>query len=395
MNEKRMNLIFLGSFAYPQGMAGTKRIQHAIDGIRDDPDVSIRVIVLRQSSDANTLNGHHKGIPYETVMGDLLRFRMAFLFPLFYLKARHALKRAFRSDYDNIIYKYGPPNLFNVGILAYAQRLGYKIVFDIVEDYSTAKNLSRSVSHRIKMIGINYLIRRVKHLVSGIVVISSHLQKKYDDLSEGEVPLHYRSISVDFDRYPSNSVCFSDPLTLFYSGTFGRKDGVPVLLEAFDVLAAKHKTIRLVLTGKGSDEALKPVFARIEASPYKDRINYKGYLDDDAYYAALNAADIPCMTRINIDYARAGFPFKLGEFLATGKPVIASRISDVEALLEDRRDAALVEPGDSGGIAKAVEYLMDHPADAAAIGRCGRAKARALFDYPTQGQLLLKFLRDL
>ena len=109
----------------------------------------------------------------------------------------------------------------------------------------------------------------------------------------------------------------------------------------------------------------------------------------------LNAAGIPCMTRINIDYARAGFPFKLGEFLATGKPVIASRISDVEALLEDRRDAALVEPGDSGGIVKAVEYLMDHPADAAAIGGRGREKARALFDYRTQGQLLLKFLRDL
>lgn len=390
-----LNIIFLGSFAYPQGMAGTKLIQHAIDGIRDNPDVSIRVIVLRQSSDANTLNGCHKGIPYETVMGNLLRFRMALLFPLFYLKARRALKRVLLPGYKNIIYNYGPPNLFNVGILAYAQRLGYKIVFDIVEDYDTAMNISRSLSHRVQMTGINYLSHRIKHLASGIIVISSHLQKKYEDLSEGEVPLHYCPISVDFDRYPSNSACFSDPLTLFYSGTFGRKDGVPVLLEAFDKLAAKHATIRLVLTGKGSDEALSPVLARIETSPYKNRIDYKGYLDDDTYYAALNAADIPCMTRINIDYAQAGFPFKLGEFLATGKPVIASRVSDVECMLENHREAMLVEPGDSGGIAAAAEYLIGNPDQAAAIGMKGREKAKILFDHRTKGQALLTFLHRL
>jgi len=390
-----LNIIFLGEFEYPQGMAGTKRIQHAIDGIRHASDVSICVIVLRQSSKANILNGCHKGISYETIMGDLLRFRMILLFPLLYLKAKRALKRALLPDHENIIYNYGPPNLFNIGILAYAQRLGYKIVFDIVEDYSTAKKLSRSIFHRIKMIWINYLNRHVKHLASGIVVISSHLQKKYEDLSEGEVPLHYRPISVDFDRYPSSPMRISNPLTLFYSGTFGMKDGVIVLLEAFDVLAERHTTIRLVLTGKGSYEVLNPVLARIKASPYKDRIEYKGYLDDDAYYAALNAAEIPCMTRINIDYAQAGFPFKLGEFLATGKPVIASRISDVEALLEDRREAVLVEPGDSSEIVKSVEYLIAHPADAFAIGERGRARARELFDYRKQGQSLLEFLRDL
>jgi len=392
---KRLNLIFLGEFAYPQGMAGTKLIQHAIDGIRHDPDVSIRVIILRQSSKVNVLNGCHEGIRYETVMGDLLRSRMALLFPLFYLKARRALNRAFRSDYDNIIYNYGPPNMFNVGILAYAQRLGYKIVFDIVEDYDTAMDISSSLSHRVQMTGINYMSRRVKHLASGIIVISSHLQKKYEDLLEGEVPLHYRPISVDFDRYPSNSACFSDPLTLFYSGTFGKKDGVHVLLEAFDALAVKHETIRLILTGKGTREAMQPVFSQIKASPYKDRIEYKGYLDDDAYYAALNVADIPCMTRINIDYAQAGFPFKLGEFLATGKPVIASRVSDIECMLENRREAMLVEPGDSNEIVAAVEYLIAHPGNATDIGRRGRMKARTLFDYRKQGQLLLKFLRSL
>jgi len=320
---------------------------------------------------------------------------MALLFPLFYLKARHAIKRAFRSDYNNIIYNYGPPDLFNVRILYYAQRLGYKILFDIVEDYDTALDISNSLSHRMKTIGINYLNHHIEHLASGIIIISSRLQKKYENISRDKIPLHYCAISVDFDRYPSNVKYFSNPPTLFYSGSFGKKDGVHVLLEAFDKLAAKHAAIRIVLTGRGSDEALNPVLTRIKASPYKDRIEYKGYLDDDAYYAALNAADIPCMTRINIKYAQAGFPFKLGEFLATGKPVIASRVSDVECMLENRREAMLVEPGDSDGIVAAAEYLIGNPDQAAAIGMKGRAKAKILFDHRKQGQALLTFLRRL
>lgn len=46
----KINLIFLGSFPYPHGMAGPKRIQHAIDGLKSFNDVNIRVISLRQSS---------------------------------------------------------------------------------------------------------------------------------------------------------------------------------------------------------------------------------------------------------------------------------------------------------------------------------------------------------
>lgn len=392
-NNQMLSIIFLGGFPYPHGMAGTKRIQHAIDALKEFPDVTIRVIILTQSSRENALNGSHMDIPYQTIMGDLRRLKMVFFLPMLYLKARGAIKRAFRADYENIIYNYGPPDLFNIGVLFYAKHLGYKIVFDIVEDYDTAMRISQSFIHRIKTAIIQYLTRHIKCLAAGIVVISTHLQKKYEVLSAGEVPILLRPISVDFSDYPSYPAGFGDHVTLFYSGSFGVKDGLPVLLDAFDCVAEKHANIRLVLTGKGSDEMMHPVLVRIKASPFSDRIEYKGYLDDAAYYTALNAADIPCMTRIDSAYAHAGFPFKLGEFLATGKPVIASRVSDVGRFLVDKRDAILVTPGDSAEIAAAVEYLLAQPQDAAAIGERGREKAKVHFDYQLQGHALLTFTR--
>lgn len=62
-------------------------------------------------------------------------------------------------------------------------------------------------------------------------------------------------------------------------------------------------------------------------SLYKDRNRHLGFLVDSAYSDTLSSAGILCMPRINNGYAYAvGFPFKLGEYLATGKPVIATAV---------------------------------------------------------------------
>lgn len=391
---KPLNLIVLGTFPFPEGMAGTKLMRAVIKGLRDDPGISIRVVVLRQSSRENPLSGVHEGIPYETVLADLTRARMALWLPLLQIKTTRLLRRLVRSDCQNVILKYGPPDLDSVMALRYARRLGFKIVFFVVEDYDLALGLSRSLAHRVKMVAITALTRRMKGLASGIVVITLHLLDKYKRLTREEVPVHYRPVAVDLTRFSGMGRPFGNSVTLFYSGSFGKKDGLPVLLNAFNQLAGRRANVRLVLTGRGSAEDTRATLAGIEASPYKSRIDYQGYLDEDGYLAALSAADIACMTRVDTGFANAGFPYKLAEYLATGKPVIASRVSDVERLLEDGRTAMLVKPGDSDAIVAAVDYLLANPGEAAAMGERGRAKARELFDCLTQGKALAAFLRS-
>jgi glycosyltransferase involved in cell wall biosynthesis len=132
----------------------------------------------------------------------------------------------------------------------------------------------------------------------------------------------------------------------------------------------------------------------METSPNKDRIEFKGYLDEKDYYSLLNEADIPCMTRVDLAFAHAGFPFKLGEFLATGRPVIASRVSDIERFLVDKHNAMLVRPGSSNAVCEAAEFLIDNPESAEVIGSRGREVAKSFFDYRQQGKTLLTFLEN-
>jgi len=269
---EQINLIFLGGFEYPFGMAGTKRIQHIINGLKLYSGISVRVIIIRQSSQQNVLSGTYQGIPYETLIGDLFRTKMLLMFPLLRSKARRILNRMFQSGHKNIIYIYGPPSFENLPTIQYARRLGFKTVFDIVEDDDHARDISSSIWHRLSNGYRCRATRRIASLADGIVVISSHLENKFRRLTSGTVPIHYLSISVDMGLYPDAPQRFGDPICLFYAGSFGKKDGISGLLDGFDILASKYTNVRLVMTGRGTESVMRRLYQRIGDSPHKHRI---------------------------------------------------------------------------------------------------------------------------
>jgi len=384
----------MGVFTYPYGMAGTKRVQNVITSLKAYPDVSVRVILQRQASADNVLSGVHEGTPYETVMGDLLRGRMLAALPLLCGKTIAALHRAYQPDRKNIIYHYGPLFLESVVPLMFAKRRGYKIVFDVIEDYELTQDVSRSLYQYLRSAIANRLSALIQDLSSGIVVISSYLEKKCLNFTRRKVPVLYMPISVDIALFPKKPCVRKSTVSLLYAGSFGKKDGMPILFGAFDYLAGKYDNVRLILTGRGDSAALKELLTRIERSPFRRRIEYRGYLDEQDYYSVLNDADIPCMTRVDVAFAQAGFPFKLGEFLATGKPVIASRVSDVDRCLVHGRDAMLVQAGSCEEVCAAAEYLINNPEAAAVMGARGREVAEELFDIKQQGKALKAFLEN-
>ena len=393
-SNMKLNVVFMGDIPYPKGMASTKRVQHAIDAFQEN-DIDCRVIIFRQSTALNQSEGVYRGTTYHTLIPDLIGWRLSIFLPLLVIKSFSAIRRVFKADKKNILFIYGPPSASNILAVIYAQRIGFLTVFDIIEDYNYSIENAKNWEHRVKIFIIQQLIKRIKKIADGLVVISTALEKKYRKLTYGQLPIHLRPISIDPKRFMVDSGLFGKNPTMFYSGSFGVKDGVSELLDAFESLAARHTNLKLIMTGRGTEQRMKEVFERIKASPVKNRIEYKGYLDDDEYYETLKKADIPCMTRINSGYANAGFPFKLGEFLATGKPVIASKVSDIEKIMKDQYDAILVEPSDSAEIASAVEYLLTSPKIASEIGKRGRDKAHKLFNYQSQGKELLKFFYSL
>lgn len=117
-----LNIIFTGDFQYPQGMAGTKRNQHAINFLHTVPGVSLRVFVLRQSSNDNLPNGQNNGVDYETVSPDMLGSRLIYGYPWTIFRAMKRLKRYYVKGKKNILHVYGPPSFDNIIPILFAKK---------------------------------------------------------------------------------------------------------------------------------------------------------------------------------------------------------------------------------------------------------------------------------
>jgi glycosyltransferase involved in cell wall biosynthesis len=62
----------------------------------------------------------------------------------------------------------------------------------------------------------------------------------------------------------------------------------------------------------------------------------------------------------------------LVEAMAAGRPVIASRVGGVPAIVHDRQNGLLVPPGDPAALANAIEELLRRPDWARELGAAGR-----------------------
>ena len=394
--KSKLNIVFMGQFTYPHGMAGTKRNQHAITSLKKYDNTRIQVVVLRQSSKNNPISGVYEDIHYQTIGPNYERLKLLLLFPIYLLKGIRILNKAFCKDSKNILHVYNSPAFDNIPFVLYAKMRGFKIIFDIIEDYSFSKNLKNLLRHRICTFITLILQSKIKKYTDGIIVISSHLENKFKTIFDPTSQILFRPISVNLKYYENKIFKFNtNKISLFYAGSYGKKDSVENLIEAFNILSEEFNNLALILAGKTYEESFKIIRTKINNSDYKNNINYMGYLDDEFYYKTLNSCDIPCMTRTDIAYANAGFPFKLGEYLSTGKPVIASDVSDVRKYLTNKKNAMILKPGSIESIVSSIRYLISHPEQAAEIGYNGRKVAEEHFDYNAHGEKLYNFFNTI
>jgi glycosyltransferase involved in cell wall biosynthesis len=75
-----------------------------------------------------------------------------------------------------------------------------------------------------------------------------------------------------------------------------------------------------------------------------------------------------------------GSPLSVMEYMAAGKPVVATRVGGVPGLIDDGVHGLLVERRDPEALARAVARLLRDPAQRAEMGARGRERQRREFD---------------
>ena len=223
-----------------------------------------------------------------------------------------------------------------------------------------------------------FFLKNSRYIANCLIAISDHLYNRLLDFSKNKIPVFILPISVNLNFFTQN-VNFNKHLKVFYGGSFNEKDGLEYLIPAFDKISRKYNNISLVLTGYAVQTDMEKFQIILNKSINKDKIFYKGFLETKEYYKLLNSCDIFCMTRINSGYANAGFPFKLGEFLATGKAVIATSVGDVPKYLSNNVNALMIRPNSIEEIVDALSYLVENPNKIKTLGIEGRKLAQESF----------------
>jgi glycosyltransferase involved in cell wall biosynthesis len=147
--------------------------------------------------------------------------------------------------------------------------------------------------------------------------------------------------------------------------------GHRLVVDAVGRLGEAGRAARVVFIGQGS--MLEPVRAAIRGAGLEDRIALAGFVDD--LPPAMAALDVVLYVPLESE----GMSRVVFEYLAAGRPLIASRVGVVPEVLRDHEHALLVPAGDADALAAALRELLADAALRARLAEGGRRLVLAQF----------------
>lgn len=155
-----------------------------------------------------------------------------------------------------------------------------------------------------------------------------------------------------------------------FTGSLKKWHGVDVMMEAFRLLRREAQNAHLLIVGDGPKRGWIEGF--IQGAGLENAVTMTGWLSHAELPGAISTMDVALAPYPETDDFYFS-PLKLFEYLAIGKPVVASGIGQIAEIITSGDDGILVPPGDFVRMARALLTLRADPRKAARIGRAAAA----------------------
>ncbi len=196
-------------------------------------------------------------------------------------------------------------------------------------------------------------------------------------------PVHHGVEPLAGDDQPGTAE--GGPPYILGLGTVEPRKDFPSLVRAFDLVAALHPEVRLVIAGPDGwgDPALADA---IDRAAHQDRIRRIGWITGPSHARLLRQAAVLAYPSVY-----EGFGLPPLEAMACGVPVVATAVPAVAEVTDGA--ARLVPVGDDEALAAALAQVLDDGGERCRLVAAGRARA-GTFTWDRAAAGLVQLYRD-
>jgi glycosyltransferase involved in cell wall biosynthesis len=297
------------------------------------------------------------------------------------------LRKAIASKAD--LYHFHDPELLPVGVLL--KIAGNRVIYDVHEHVTQDILIKEWIR--------NTYLRKIVSLCAGICehvcvlafdAVVAATPAIAAEFSQTKTTLVQNFPAAELDHSVRNAYCKRSAVVI-YVGSITEQRGLREMVKAIGKVPGRLQA-RLSLVGSIGSVSVQQ---ELQSSEHRATVDYLGFKDRSAVWALLGQARAGLAvlhpTRSYIESQAT----KMFEYMLAGLPIVASNFPLWKDLIDDIGCGITVDPLNVDAIAEAITWILDHPAEAAAMGERGRRAVLEKYNWDTEAQRLLALYQKL
>lgn len=289
------------------------------------------------------------------------------------------------------VYHFHDPELIHIGVLLklFTRK---KVIYDVHEDYGKQILSKPYIPKSVRKV-ISSLIKALEYISSmffdGIITATDDILRNF--------AYHKRAISIKnfsiIANFSNTTRIDNDNKNIFkliYVGGLTEVRGIVQTVQALEFINS-NKQVKLILCGKFNPPDLE---IRVRNLKGFEKVEYLGWVDSERVPELLSKANVGIVVFLLAPNHIDAMPNKLFEYSAAGLPVIASNFPLWKEIVEGNGCGICVDPLKPEEIAKAAEYLIEHPDEARKMEENGRRAVLEKYNWEKESKKLLKLYEE-